>query len=58
MELTAKPRTLNDLARFYKVDKRTVKKWLKPFSNEIGAKAGNYYTIKQLTVIIDKIGTP
>lgn len=48
--------TLAQLAAYYNVSRTTMRKWLKPFRNEIGPVEGNFYTPKQVQVIFDKIG--
>lgn len=52
------PYTIVGLARMYGVSKRTFKVWLRPFSNDLGERQGYYYTVKQVEMIIDKIGLP
>jgi hypothetical protein len=46
------------LSRMYEVSKNTFLKWLKPFEKEIGARNGHYYSIRQVEIIIDKLGFP
>lgn len=53
-----KPYSLVELSRLYTVCDRTMKKWIKPFQNEIGEKNGRYYSISQVKVIFDKLGLP
>ena len=53
-----KPYTVLELARMYEVSDRTMKKWLKPFENQIGTKIGYFYTIAQVKIIFEKLGTP
>jgi len=50
--------SLNELAQIYEVSTRTFSKWLQPFKQEIGERCGRYYTVKQVQVILDKIGIP
>jgi hypothetical protein len=50
--------TIIGMARLYGVNKRTFKSWLQPFLSEIGERQGYYYTIRQVQIIIDKIGLP
>ncbi len=56
--LTDKPRTTGEIATFYKVDIKTLKKWLELHKEYIGQRIGNYYTIKQLKKIIEVLDTP
>lgn len=53
-----KPHTILELAKLYGVSDRTMKKWLKPFEPEIGNKIGYFYTIAQVKIIFEKLGTP
>jgi transposase-like protein len=50
--------SVQDLARLYRVNKVTFKKWIKPFEEAIGERIGHFYTVKQVLVIIDKLGLP
>jgi hypothetical protein len=52
-----KPYTVLELARLYGVGDRTMKKWIKPFDKEIGIKIGYFYTIAQVKIIFEKLGT-
>jgi transposase-like protein len=47
-----------ELARFYGVCDKTLLKWMKPFTADIGEKQGRYYTVAQVTIIFEKLGTP
>lgn len=33
-------------------------KWLVPFEEEIGVRVGRYFTVRQVRVIISKLGLP
>ncbi|PWV45941.1 hypothetical protein C7475_112159 [Chitinophaga sp. S165] len=50
--------TIVAFAKLYGVNKRTFKGWLRPFLSEIGERQGYYYNIRQVQIIIDKIGLP
>ncbi|MBO9565554.1 MAG: hypothetical protein J7621_22445 [Niastella sp.] len=50
--------SVQDLARLYRINKVTFKKWIKPFEADIGERIGHFYTVKQVLVIIDKLGLP
>lgn len=50
--------TLKEIASLYCVSKLTFKKWLKPFEKEIGERIGHFYSVKQVKIILDKLGTP
>ena len=47
-----------ELARFYGVCDKTLLKWMKPFSIDIGEKQGRFYTVAQVKTIFEKLGTP
>ena len=48
--------TLKQLAEYYQIDKRTLKKMMQPWEAEIGPRKGNYYTVEQVKIIIDNLG--
>lgn len=47
-----------ELARFYGVCDKTLLKWMRPFTTDIGPKQGRYFTVAQVGVIFDKLGRP
>ncbi len=53
-----RPYSVKELASIYGVCDKTLKKWMKPFANEIGEKQGRYYTVAQVNVIFTKLGIP
>jgi transposase len=50
--------SLKQIASLYCVSKQTFKIWLKPFEKEIGKRIGHFYSVKQIKIILDKLGTP
>lgn len=46
------------LSKLYDVDVKTFRRWLKPFATEIGTRIGQFYNIRQVSVIIEKLGMP
>ncbi len=52
------PANTKQLAALYEVTTRIFRKWIKPFSNEIGERTGIYFTVRQVELIIDKLGLP
>lgn len=56
--LLIKPYRLKDLQSIYDLDYRTFLRMIQPYQSEIGDKIGNYYTIHQVCMIIEKIGKP
>lgn len=53
-----RPYTIAELAIIYGVCKRTLRKWLRPFQEDIGKRQGHFYSIAQVKIIIEKIGLP
>lgn len=47
-----------ELAKFYGIDVKTMRRWLLPFAEEIGERIGRFYNIRQVQIIISKLGTP
>jgi transposase-like protein len=47
-----------ELAKFYGVCDKTLRKWMKPFASDIGEKQGRFYTAAQVQVIFEKLGRP
>ena len=47
-----------ELARFYGVCDKTLLKWMKPFTTDIGPKQGRFFTVAQVKIIFEKLGTP
>jgi hypothetical protein len=50
--------TVIGLARLYNIDKKTFRRWLIPFQDEIGERSGYYYNVRQVQIIIEKLGYP
>ena len=54
----SKARTLKELAAYYGVDKRTLRKWLDcPTLGGIRPEHGRYFTIQQVKIIIKHLGS-
>ena len=56
--LLIKPYTLKELAAIYGMNRKTMSRWLKRHKDAIGEREGYYYSIIQVNVILDKLGTP
>jgi len=56
--IVIKPYKLWELAALYNVARSTMRRWLKPLLAEIGERLGHYYTIKQVKIIISRLGPP
>ncbi len=53
---TIKAMNTKELANLYGVTRSILNTWLEPFRNEIGPRLGHYYTVKQMKIILDKLG--
>lgn len=53
-----KPYSLSELAGIYGVCNRTLKRWMKPFEEEIGERDGRFYQIPQVKVIFERLMVP
>lgn len=54
----SKARTLKELAAYYGVDKRTLKKWLAcPTLAGIRPETGRYFSISQVKTIVSHLGS-
>ena len=53
-----RPYSLADLARIYKINRKTFRKWLVPIKDRIGKRIGRYYNVNQIKVIIEHLGIP
>lgn len=58
VRIEIKPLNYKQLAAVYEVTHKTLKKWLEPFSTEIGEVRGKVFTLKQIRIIYDKLGEP
>lgn len=52
------PKTLTELASFYRVSTRTFKKWLNYDSLKDIKPVGYFYSIKDIDKIVSHLGTP
>ena len=52
------PYSVKDFARIYKVSRKTVRRWIKPFENDVGERNGHYYNVCQVKTIFEKLGLP
>lgn len=53
-----KPYSAKEIADIYGVCDKTLKKWIKPFNEQVGKKHGRYYNVAQVKIIFDKLGLP
>lgn len=47
-----------EILAMYDISYSVFKRWIKAFETELGELNGNYYTIKQVQLLIDKLGMP
>jgi len=47
-----RPMTIQQLADRWGVSRRTVRRWLRPFADEIGPRQGNMFTPQQVKIIL------
>lgn len=53
-----KPYTMKELCAIYQVSAKTMRKWLQPFSAQIGQRHGHIYNVAQVATIFDHLGVP
>lgn len=53
-----KPYTIKELCKIYQVSDKTMRKWLSPFSDQIGKRQGHIYNVAQINVIFSNLGVP
>ncbi len=56
--LPLKHYSIKELCKLYNVNRDTLLEWLRPFKEEIGPRAGNFYTIAQVKIIFKKLDLP
>ncbi len=49
---------MKELCNMYQVSDIVMRKWFKPFGNEIGERVGWFYNVNQVRIIFDKLGAP
>jgi hypothetical protein len=53
-----KPYTMKELCEIYQVSDKTMRKWLEPFSDQIGKRQGHIYNVSQVVTIFKNLGIP
>jgi transposase-like protein len=56
--ITIRPYTIRELSRLYGVSRITFRRWLNKFKQELGDRAGRYYSIPQVKVIFKHLDFP
>jgi hypothetical protein len=50
--------TVKQLSEIYGVSTKTFRRWLAPFSEDIGQKLGYFYNVTQVKLIVQHLGVP
>jgi len=53
-----RPYMLKDLAIYYNVCTRTLRRWINKLAPEVGNKKMKFFTVEQVKIIITALGTP
>jgi hypothetical protein len=56
--LIIKPYRMIDLAAIFDVNRKTMKRWMSNFPNELGKREGKYFSINQVQFMIAQFGLP
>ncbi len=57
-QIDVRPYKLGELANLYGVSRRTLHKWLLPFSRELGPREGHFYNVNQVKMIFKNLNLP
>lgn len=57
-EFKIQPYTTKELTSHYGTSPKTFRKWLARFKSDLGTRVGNYYSTKQVQIIVDHLGKP
>lgn len=57
-EVEIRPYTHKELASLYTTTGRTLNTWMDKFRDELGDRAGHYYSIKQVKIIFRHLDVP
>jgi hypothetical protein len=58
VQFVFKPYNTTELAELYGVSYKTFTAWLKPIRDKLGPKLGKVWTIAQVKIIVEHLGTP
>ncbi len=53
-----RPYTPKELAALYQCSAKTFRKWVARLEDRLGPRVGNYFTPRQVKVILDHLGRP
>jgi len=57
-EFKVKSYNTKELAEHYRIAPKVMRRWLMPLKSELGIRIGNYYSTKQVRIIIRHLGKP
>lgn len=57
-KIIVKTYSVKEVAQLYNISPKTLRKWLTPFTMEIGERMGYFYNPKQVGIIFEKLGIP
>ena len=57
-KLFVKPYRLSDLAAIFDVNRKTMRKWLDKYPDELSKREGKYFSIRQVEFCLEKFGLP
>lgn len=57
-EFRLRPYTPKELRTLYGVSWLTFTKWIKPFESELGRVHGRCFTVRQVKLLVEKLGIP
>ena len=57
-KLFVKPYRLSDLAEIFDVNRKTMRKWLDKYPDELGKREGKYFSVRQVQFCLEKFGLP
>jgi transposase-like protein len=57
-KLFVKPYRLSDLATIFDVNRKTMRKWLDRYPDELGNREGKYFSVRQVQFCLEKFGLP
>lgn len=53
-----RPYTVKELAALYGVSTKTLRTWMAPHKEAVGARVSRYFTALQIQIIFDRLGLP
>ena len=57
-EFTVKAYNTTELAGHYRVSSKTFRRWLRRLNLNLGTRTGNFFSPRQVQIIIDHLGRP